>query len=195
MNESSCRDMKITFLFSCCVAKLFEDMLMNRRKRKKCILWSMVVSVFLIMMLVAAVRHALFASRIICSTHDILHNHITQLCEEVENDAKLLHGHTLSDQELCKELCVPDVPSRIMCHTFHLNKPAVFTLNGSSKKVIKSVIKLEEREEPIDETPAEQDEVYWKLKSGNQYFPTKDDLLSMEKKAATNKLATRAKRN
>ncbi|XP_053633445.2 divergent protein kinase domain 1C [Cherax quadricarinatus] len=167
--------MKITFIFSCCLAKIFEDMM--KRRRKKWMLLSVVVLVLVVVMV--ALRDAMLASRIICSTTDILHNHITLLCKEVENDAKLPHGHTLSSQDLCRELCVADVPSRITCHTFHLNKPTVFTLYGSGKKVIKSVIKPEDQEESIGESAADEEEVYWKLKSGNQYFPTKDNLQSM----------------
>ncbi|KAG7171296.1 divergent protein kinase domain 1C-like [Homarus americanus] len=171
--------MKITFLFSCCIAKLIDDMLVNRRKRRRCIFWSVVVGSLVTVFIVVIVRDTLFASKFICSTDDIINNHITELCEEVKNDAEQSDGHLLSNQDLCKELCVEDLSSKITCHKFHLNKPAVFTLDNGRKKVVKSVIKMEDREEPIGETSTEEDEVYWKLKSGSQYFPSKDDLLSM----------------
>lgn len=64
----------------------------------------------------------------------------------------------ISENKLCQELCGQDVSSQLACHTFHLNKPTVFTLNNGHKKVIKSVISTEDREEAVDE-PDEASEV------------------------------------
>ncbi|XP_071547175.1 uncharacterized protein aln isoform X3 [Panulirus ornatus] len=173
--------MKFTFFFSCCVARFIEDILTNRRRRRKCIFWSIIVGSLATVFIVTALRDALLASRFICTVEDIVSNHITKLCEVTDKEKELDHSHTPFRQDLCEELCAPDVSSRITCHTFHLNKPTVFTLDGEGKKVIKSVIKLEDREEPVVETSTEENEVYWNLKPGShQYFPTKDDFLSME---------------
>ncbi|XP_071547172.1 divergent protein kinase domain 1C isoform X1 [Panulirus ornatus] len=172
--------MKFTFFFSCCVARFIEDILTNRRRRRKCIFWSIIVGSLATVFIVTALRDALLASRFICTVEDIVSNHITKLCEVTDKEKELDHSHTPFRQDLCEELCAPDVSSRITCHTFHLNKPTVFTLDGEGKKVIKSVIKLEDREEPVVETSTEENEVYWNLKPGShQYFPTKDDFLSM----------------
>lgn len=68
-------------------------------------------------------------------------------------------SHTDSSHPLCKELCTADVSSKIACHTFHLNKPAVFSLQNGDRKVVKSVIKLEDREMPSNEASGEEEEV------------------------------------
>ncbi|ROT84403.1 putative protein FAM69C [Penaeus vannamei] len=91
----------------------------------------------------------------------------------------------ISENKLCQELCGQDVSSQLACHTFHLNKPTVFTLNNGHKKVIKSVISTEDREEAVDE-PDEASEVYWNKKSGEQYFPTREELQSMAITYASN---------
>lgn len=71
--------MKITFLFSCCIARLIDDMLNTRRKRRKCIFWCGVVGSVAAVFIVVAVRDILLASSIICTTDDIMNNHITAL--------------------------------------------------------------------------------------------------------------------
>lgn len=65
----------------------------------------------------------------------------------------------LQGQELCRELCVDDIASKITCHTFHLNKPAVFTLDSGNKKVVKAVIKMEDQKVPMEEVSGEEEEV------------------------------------
>ncbi|KAK3884139.1 hypothetical protein Pcinc_011580 [Petrolisthes cinctipes] len=145
-------------------------MIMNKRKRRKCMFWSGVVGSITTVLVVVAVRDVLLASSLICTTYDIINNHISSLCSET---------NLLGGQELCRELCVDDIASKITCHTFHLNKPAVFTLDNGSKKVIKAVIKMEDQKVPMEEVSGEEEEVYWKLKKSKQYFPRKEELLNM----------------
>lgn len=83
----------------------------------------------------------------------VITTNITLQCAEVSKDPVLLEG-------LCRELCAGDVASRITCHTFHLNKPTVFTLsNPEGKMVVKAVVDLAEREVPVSGMQTDPDDV------------------------------------
>uniref|UniRef100_A0A0P4W969 FAM69 N-terminal domain-containing protein n=1 Tax=Scylla olivacea TaxID=85551 RepID=A0A0P4W969_SCYOL len=164
--------MKITFLLPCCIAKFIEDMIMNRRKRKRVLLWSSVIAMVVVVLAVMTVREVLLVSSFLCTTSDVINNHITALCADVGQDA---------DQKLCQELCVKDVASQVTCHTLHLNKAAVFTLTSqdSSKKVVKSVIDAAEREVAVDGIQDELDDLYWNQKFEQQHIPSKEDFFTL----------------
>lgn len=71
--------MKITFLLPCCIAKFIEDMIMNRRKRKRVLLWSSVIAMVIVVLAVMTVREMLLASSFLCTTSDVINNHISVL--------------------------------------------------------------------------------------------------------------------
>lgn len=163
--------MKISFLLPCCIAKFIEDMIINRRKRKRMLVWSAVVGGTMVVLLaVLAVREMLLASSFLCTTSHVINNHITALCAEVGRE---------TDQELCRELCAEDVAARITCHTLHLNKPAVFTLSShGNKRVVKSAIDAAEREVPVDGLQNDPDDMYWNQRIGQENIPSKEDFLT-----------------
>ncbi|XP_042893270.1 divergent protein kinase domain 1C-like [Penaeus japonicus] len=178
--------MRLGFYFPCCIARALEGMLRNRSRRRTCLFWSGILASLVTVFLVVALKDALLASSFICSTDDIMNNHIKVLCKGIAEQKKNHPlGGAASENKLCHELCGQDVSSQLACHTFHLNKPTVFTLDNGNKKVVKSVIWSEEREEAIDE-PDEASEVYWNKKSGEPYFPTREELQSMAITYASN---------
>lgn len=144
---------------------------MNRRKRKRVLLWSSVIAMVVVVLAVMTVREVLLASSFLCTTSDVINNHIAALCVDLGKS---------TDQKLCQELCVQDVASQITCHTLHLNKAAVFTLtNHDSKKVVKSVIDAAERVVAVEGVQDEPDDLYWNQKFEQQHIPSKEDFFTL----------------
>ncbi|KAK7071019.1 Family with sequence similarity 69 member C [Halocaridina rubra] len=153
-------------------------MLNNRRKRRKCIFWTLVFGILISLFIAVSIRDVLIASSFICTTEDVLKNHINNLCLEVKNEVIVSNNLVESSENLCEDLCVEDISSKVECKTFHLNKPTVFTYDNGRKKIVKSAINAKEREEAVSDSDDVEEE-YWNSKSTQPYFPTKDEFTHM----------------
>ncbi|XP_076028353.1 divergent protein kinase domain 1C [Oratosquilla oratoria] len=155
--------MNLSFYFPCCLTRFFANWNRNWSNRLRCRMWVYLTGGVVALLAIAAVRDVLLSSSLLCSDQETIDTHVKKVCSE----AKLVSD---VPSLLCNELCKKSVEERVHCHTFHLNKPTVFTLDLASSPFQKVVVKS-----VVDEH--KEDEIYWN--TDDNTFPTKEDFKAM----------------